>query len=98
MAEPKFRNADGTLTVYAFGCGYIESFTLDGNEYYGTNEPGVALYRDGLWHVKAHSKPHGNERVWSVFESLTDARKAFRRYRSAIKKGIDVVSVDRDDN
>lgn len=94
MTDPKFRNANGTLTAYAFRCGYVESFTLDGKEYYGTDAPGVMLYRDGVWHVKAHSLPHGNARVWNSFDTLTDARKAFRRYRAAIKSGIDVVTVD----
>jgi hypothetical protein len=52
--EDKFRNRDGSLTVYAFACGYLESWTLDGkDEYYGTDAPGVTLYRESpTWHVK----------------------------------------------
>lgn len=95
MTEPKFRNVDGTLTAYAFACGYVESFTLDGKDYYGSDMPGVMLYRDGMWHVKAHNAPFGAvPSVWNSFDTLTDARKAFRRYRAAIKKGLDVVTVD----
>lgn len=97
MGEPRFRNRDGSLTMYAFACGYVESFTVSGKGYYATDEPGVTLYMEGvLWHVKAHTLPHGNERVWNCFDTLTEARKAFRRYRRAIIAGLDVVPLDTD--
>jgi hypothetical protein len=36
----KFKNKDGSLTVYAFACGYIQE------------KDGVKLYKDGCWHVR----------------------------------------------
>ena len=41
---PKFRNKSGTLTPYAFACGYIET------------RGGCSLYKDGCWHVKTPGK------------------------------------------
>ena len=91
---PKFRNKDGSLSVYAFACGYVESFTLDGKDYYASDAPGVALYKDGIWHVRAHSRPFGHpDNVWNSFETLTEARAAFRHYKQQIQSGQDVVEL-----
>lgn len=100
---PKMRNASGTLTAYAFACGYVESFTHDGSEYYGTDGPGVALYQEGCWHVKSRlpgvthgpdgyplwvgAEDGGRTRAdWQTFDTLTEARKHYRRVASAIRR------------
>ena len=87
--SPKFTNANGTLTRYAFGCGHVESYTLTGGEYFSTNLPGVALYQEGIyWRVSAHSEPFGHpENVGEYFDTLTEARQAFRKYKRMVKAG-----------
>lgn len=91
---PRFRNNDGTLTAYAFACGYVETFTEDGRDYYLTDAPGVMLAKEGVYHVKAHTNPHGGPgAIWESFETLTEARKAFRHYKAGIKRGVPVQDI-----
>ena len=79
--------ANGELSRYAFGCGYIQSWTADGgSDYYGTNAPGVSLYLDGVWHVKAHTDGHGTG-VWETFDTYTEARAYWGRVRTALRAG-----------
>lgn len=77
---PKFKNADGTLTVYAFGCGYVEE--TDGPTY------GVRLWLDGVWHVRRHHTAPGMagyiRESWESFDTLGDARKFYRKERRAV--------------
>jgi hypothetical protein len=71
--ENKFRNKNGSLTVYAFACGYIE-----------TSREGVQLLKDGCWHVKFHDSEKGIHE-WESFTHLTEARKGFSKMRKQIK-------------
>lgn len=79
-------NKNGTLTRYALSLGYVEAWTMDGSDYYGTNADGVAL-----------SMPSPGGSVYDVryrlggvpdrdqFDSLTEARAFFRRTRRLIE-------------
>jgi len=72
----KFKNKTGTLTVYAFACGYIETKKLK-------SEGGEArLYRDGAaWHVTARDDARGRF-LWECFDLLTPARDFFRKVKA----------------
>lgn len=74
--KDKFKNKDGTLTQYAFMCGYMESIDRD--------EKRLQLYQDGLYHVRAIVM--GSPR-WESFERLTEARKFFRQMKREMFKG-----------
>jgi len=75
----KFRNKNGDLSIYAFGCGYVQEH---GDFVNGTC---TRLYKDGGpgWHIRT-TFPYGSGgSVWEVYETLTAARRA---YREQIKK------------
>lgn len=54
-----FRTATGDLTAYAFGCGYIQTFAVDGSTgYYLTDADAVMMQQDGgVFHV--HTRHDG---------------------------------------
>jgi hypothetical protein len=63
--EPKFKNKNGTLTPYAFACGYVEK--------YGP----LTLWREpNDWHVRGFVD---GARLWECFETLREARQYARR-------------------
>ena len=66
--ERVFYNKSGTLTVYAFACGYIEQ-RKERNKI-------VSLFKEGCWHVQARDDDRGRY-VWECFDTLTKARKFF---------------------
>lgn len=69
---PKFRNANGTLTPYAFGCGYLETY---GNR---NGTPHASIQREpNDWHVKGFDRDGAH--FWESFEKLADARRFARR-------------------
>lgn len=69
---PIFYNKSGTLTAYAFACGYYEVKILP-----ACGE--ARLFLDGCWHVTARDDLRGRY-VWETFPigQLTKARKFFR--------------------
>ena len=73
ILSPKFRNKSGSLTPYAFACGYIE-----------TSPEGVELSKDGCWHVKFCDEKTGL-RLWETASLLSEARRIFRSMRSKVK-------------
>lgn len=83
--SPAFKNKDGTLTIYAFACGYLEEF--DGQF------QNVRLWADGCYHVR---RAYVNESIhrgyivesWETFDSLTEARKFYRKEIAEIKKQV----------
>jgi len=88
MTSPKFHKANGELTRYAFACGYLQSFTVDGRDYYATDAAGACLSLDnGCWHVKAHNGRQVHARLWESFLTYGEARKAWGRARSRLKRG-----------
>lgn len=62
-----FNNKNGSLTKYAFLCGYIEQKETMLNR--------LSLSLDGVYHVKGFVN---NKRIWETFEKLTDARKFYK--------------------
>lgn len=67
---PKFRNADGTLTGYAFICGYVE-------RYGEADTPRAVISREpnGL-HVRGFDRE--GIYFWEIFETSHDARRFAR--------------------
>jgi hypothetical protein len=63
---PKFYNANGSLTKYAFACGYMEK------------RGDITLFRQHtVMHVAGFTKT--GLRVWESFDNLTPARRFFRK-------------------
>lgn len=72
--KDKFRNKNGSLTVYAFACGYIETRK--------TGDAEICLYRDGgVWHVQARDDARGRF-LWECFDLLTPARSFFSKVKA----------------
>lgn len=66
-----FYNKDGTLTRYAFSCGYVETHTPKGED-----RTTLTLEMEhGVFHVKGFK---GTQRVWESFDRVSEARKALR--------------------
>ena len=67
----KFYNKDGTLTTYAFACGYIEKFEIGDNR--------ITLWKDSyVWQIQGMIN---NEKIWDSYDpgQLTQARKKIQR-------------------
>lgn len=72
--QTKFTNKNGTLTVYAFACGYIEQKETD--------DLRLQLWREGnCWHVRAHNFAEHKRVFWECFDQLTPARKFFSQQK-----------------
>lgn len=69
--KDKFKNSDGSLTAYAFACGYIQE-KQDG-------PLKAELYHDGCYHVRAFRD--GKRVYWESFDKLGDARRHYARIR-----------------
>jgi TPP-dependent pyruvate/acetoin dehydrogenase alpha subunit len=64
-----FRNQDGTITSYAFACGYVEK--------YGNDTPRATISREANgYHVKGFDKD--GKHFWEIVSKVKDAR-AFAR-------------------
>lgn len=75
--DPKFNNKDGSLTVYALACGYVEQHDIK------ENDCRVTLWGEaGQYHVRAHQFNGAGRLAWETFHSVKDAR-AF--YKSQVK-------------
>lgn len=74
---PKLRTTRGKLTIYAFKCGYMETFYID-------EDNRVSLSLDGTWHIKGLT--NGN-RFWDVFdtEDYETARKCFNSWKKELR-------------
>ena len=69
---PQFHNANGTLTPYAFACGYPEK--------YGE----LTLWKEpNDWHVRGFID---GTRIWESFETVTEARKFARKTGGKLSK------------
>lgn len=69
----RMRNKNGDLSLYAFSCGYIQRAGDLLDEAY------VDLFLDGVWHIQ-YRETKDSDRGWDTFESLTEARKAWRKH------------------
>lgn len=95
MTAPRFHNASGTLTPYAFACGYVERAEYGAMRYTVTmagtpfERPAaritVTLARDGAcWRVTLYDFGTG-ERLTLAETRLTAARRAYARMRTRAK-------------
>lgn len=66
--KDKFNNKNGTLTRYAFACGYVEQ-KINGNAR-------KTLSLDCIWHIKGFDK--SGKHFWECFDNLTQARQFYR--------------------
>lgn len=72
---------NGKITPYGLACGYVEQY--EGATY------GVRLWQEGCYHVRVH---HTSGYVgyiqdsWESFGTLTEARRAYVKRISAIKR------------
>ena len=72
----KFRNKNGSLSRYAFACGYVETKPL------ATAGGEARLYRDGAaWHIQARDDSRGRF-LWESFDKLTPARSFFSKVQA----------------
>jgi hypothetical protein len=63
-----FYNKDGTLTLYAFSCGYVETYSPK-----DPNQTARALSMEhSVFHVNGFRGPY---KVWNSFDSVKAARK-----------------------
>ncbi len=73
--DPMFRRKDGKLTIYAFACGYLESYS---------GAFPCDIERDSAcWHVKrSTSDPDWDlkPRLWESFDTIKEARAFAKRY------------------
>lgn len=75
----KWLTAASDLTAYALACGYIQQFEQADKR--------VTLWHEGgpVYHVRAHDFKAGQRLTWETFETLTAARKYWRKMRTYIK-------------
>ena len=63
---PKFHNANGTITMYSFACGYVE-------RYGASDYPRATICREpNDWHVKGFTADQAH--FWEIFETVKEAR------------------------
>lgn len=71
--DPKFNNKDGSLTRYAFACGYVEQH--DNKE----TDSRVTLWLDcGHYHVRSHQFSGAGRLAWEIFPTVKEARKFYK--------------------
>lgn len=65
----QIHNKNGDLSSYGLACGY--------QELEESREKSLSLWREGGYHV-CFFDHQTSEKIWDVFEKLTDARKRFK--------------------
>lgn len=89
MAKPRFHNSDGKLTRYALACGYVQAFSCHAIPYrveiaspkFDTmaDRFRVELTRDACTYaVKLIDITVPGVVAWECYDTLTDARSAYR--------------------
>lgn len=74
---PKFKNPDGSLTAYAFACGYVERKE--------TPALRLDLWHEGaVYHVRAHDYAEHKRVFWESFDTLRPARAFFAKQRAEL--------------
>ena len=69
-----FKTKSGWLTPYALECGYVEQKDVEDVSTTLWKYPGC-----GGYHVRSHDHENGARLFWDVFETLTEARKRFKK-------------------
>lgn len=71
--EQKFNNKDGSLTLYALACGYIQQHDIK------ENDCRVTLWGEGgFYHVRSHQFNGGGRLAWETFQSIKEARAFYK--------------------
>ena len=87
MMKDRFKNQDGSLTVYALRCGYIQRVDLVTPD---KEDVSLELYHEGcVYQVRAHDHTNGYRLVWNSYDDtrLTEAKENFRTLKRNIKSG-----------
>ena len=84
MKQIKWNLANGDLSEYSLGCGYVQ-------KYEKTNFDGcVEMYHDAIYHVRLIDRENFSGReavvVWESFERLTDARKRYAELKKVFEQ------------
>jgi len=83
---PQFKRKDGSLTAYAFACGYIQREYVNGIR--------IDLFHEGaVYHVKLFNESlpyldwnaNGSGRRWETLGTLAEARKQFAAWKRQAK-------------
>ena len=96
--KDKFHNKNGTLTAYAFSCGYCEKAeSKDTFKYMVTianpafesesATTSASMYQDGRWHVRVSQ--YNQRLIWESFDTLGQARKYFAKMKKEYKNIIE---------
>lgn len=65
-----YYTADGWLSLYALGCGYVERF--DDGRYW------ITLWHEGCYHVRAYDFENSTRLFWVSFDVIAEARDCFK--------------------
>lgn len=79
--DPKFNNKDGSLTRYAFACGYVEQH--DNKE---TNSRVVLWFECGAYHVRSHQFQGAGRLAWETFHTVKEARMFYKEQVKACEE------------
>lgn len=79
MAKNKFKLINGDLTAYAFACGYIQSYVWGGQEVHLRHSGGY------VYDLRGYNREPFERLFWETYESLGEARKAYRMKVRQIK-------------
>lgn len=93
--SPKFTRKDGMLTRYAFGCGYMQTFTFHpSQDFYGSDDDAVTMLKPSpggeVWHVRYRI---GGKTLWSQFDTYDEALAFWKAYRRLIRAREDVHTI-----
>lgn len=85
----RLRNRDGSLSVYALGCGYQEKYTAyrEGRDYEARAEIDITLrmyLEHGVYNVLQWDRTTGR-RTWHQYTKVGEARKRFNQLRKEMQ-------------
>ena len=80
MQKDKFKNKDGSCTMYALACGYYDKATINNTE--------LTLEKDNTrYHVKLFCLVNRTRYLWNSFDTLTEARLNYKLMKRHLKSG-----------
>jgi hypothetical protein len=76
IMNTRFQNANGDVSLYGFACGHIQRKE--------ENNIRLDLWKEGVWHVRAHEFDGRGRLFWESFDTLTQARKFFAKQKKQV--------------